>query len=175
MKKFNIYKSYVCLYFSFKIDLKCTWSADRRPLYHTEKVTSPDGFRCKQIIYLVTCEPNNTEPVDLADALKKVLQKADTSSCKSLAIPLSLLPETVLQRINQADIIARTIRDLPNLNSLEEIFVCESIYPPCNQIETVWTSMFSRKMQYIDFKPLQESAVRMTSPVKGLLLLAHLI
>lgn len=129
---------------------------------------SPKGFLCKQIIYLVTCEPNNSERVILADALEKVLRKADTSSCKSLAIPLSLLPETVSQRINQAEIIAKTIRDLPNLNSLEEIFVCESIYPPCDQIETVWTPMFSKKMQYIDFKPLQESAVRMTSPVKGL-------
>lgn len=129
---------------------------------------APDGFLCEEIIFLVTCEPNNAEVVDLASTVKTVLRRADEMSCKSLAMPLSLLPETIMEREKQEKEIAIALKKTPNLEKLDELFVCESSYHPTNQIINKWKRIFVEIERCIDFGPLQESAVRMTIPSKGL-------
>lgn len=117
---------------------------------------------------MVTCEPNNAEAVDLVSTVKTALTRADEMSCKSLAIPLTLLPEAIMERKKQAKEIAKALKKLPYLKKLDELFVCESSYYPTDQIINKWKRIFVEIERCIDFGPLKESAVRMTIPSKGL-------
>lgn len=135
---------------------------------------APDDFLCEKIIFLVTCESNNKEAVQLVPTVKMAVQSADKiSGCKSLAIPLLLLPETIMEKKEQTKEIARALKKLPNLTVLEELFVCESSNIMAKQISTKWKRTFGEIERYIDFEPLQESAVRMTQtiPSKGFVFL----
>lgn len=135
---------------------------------------APDDFLCEKIIFLVTCESNNKEAVQLVPTVKIAVQRADKIlGCKSLAIPLLLLPETIMEKKEQTKEIARALKKLPNLTVLEELFVCESSNIMAKQISTKWKRTFGEIERYIDFEPLQESAVRMTQtiPSKGFVFL----
>lgn len=142
-------------------------NAKKYKVNHTEEIIAPDDFRCERIMYLVTCEPNNAEKADIGSIVKYALLKADELSCKSLAIPLVLQPESIMEKKNQAKQIAIAIRNRPNLNTLEEVFVCECSDHPSIPIEKLWEKLFCETERYIDFKPLQESALRMATPQRG--------
>lgn len=134
---------------------------------------APDDFLCEKIIFLVTCESNNKEAVKLFPTVKMAVQSADKISCKSLAIPLLLLPETIMEKKEQTKEIARALKKSPYLTVLEELFVCESSNIMAKQIIAKWKRTFVEIERYIDFGPLQESAVRMTQtiPSKGFVFL----
>lgn len=143
-------------------------TAKKHEMNHTVETIAPDGFHCERIISLVTCEPNNANKVDLVSNVKNVLLKAEELSCQSLAIPLTLLPESIMKKKDQARDIAVALRDRPKLYTLEEVFVCECSSHPSNEIENLWTKLFCETDErYVNFKPLQESAVRMAIPQKG--------
>lgn len=134
---------------------------------------APDDFLCEKIIFLVTCESNNKEAVKLVPTVKMAVESADKILCKSLAIPLLLLPETIMEKKEQTKEIATALKKLPNLTVLEDLFVCESSNIMAKQIITKWKRTFGEIERYIDFEPLQESAVRMTQtiPSKGFVFL----
>lgn len=143
-------------------------TAKKHEMNHTEETIAPDGFHCERIISLVTCEPNNANKADLGSIVKNALLKAEELSCKSLAIPLTLLPESIMKKKDQARDIAVAIRDRPKLYTLEEVFVCECSSHPSDEIENLWKILICETDErYINFKPLQESAVRMAIPQKG--------
>lgn len=142
-------------------------STAKKHMNHTEEILAPDKFRCERIMYVVTCEPNNAEKADIGSIVKDALLKADALSCKSLAIPIVLQPESIMEKKEQARKIAIAIRDRPNLNTLEEVFVCECSDHPSILIEKLWEKLFCETERYINFKPLQESAVRMATPQRG--------
>lgn len=143
-------------------------TAKKHEMNYTVETIAPDGFHCERIISLVTCEPNNANKVDLVSNVKNVLLKAEELSCQSLAIPLTLLPESIMKKKDQARDIAVALRDRPKLYTLEEVFVCECSSHLSNEIENLWTKLFCETDErYVNFKPLQESAVRMAIPQKG--------
>lgn len=144
-------------------------SAAKNPMNFTKEIMAPNGFPCKEIICLVTCDPNYAELVDLVSTVKTAVLRADEMSCQSLAIPLQLLPETIMGKNKQAKEIARALKKTPYLKNLEELFVCECSDHPSNGINNTWKRIFGDIERCIDFGPLQEGAVRMTNPLKGLL------
>lgn len=142
-------------------------TAKKHMINHTEETIAPGGFHCEQIIYMVTCEPNNAKKADLGSIVKEALLKAEALSCKSLAIPLILQPESIMTKREQAREIAIVIRNRPKLYNLKEVFVCECSYHPSIGIEKLWEKLFCETERYLNFKPIQESAVRMDIPQKG--------
>lgn len=53
---------------------------------HIEEIIVLDDFRCERIMYLVICELNNVEKVDIGFIVKYVLLKVDELLCKFLVI-----------------------------------------------------------------------------------------
>lgn len=154
--------------FLFQIGDISKISTAKNPMNFTKEIMAPNEFLCEKIIFLVTCDPNYAEVFNLVSTVKTALQRADEMSCKSVAIPLPLLPETIKEKNEQAKEIARALKILPNLKMLEELFVCECSFHSSNQIIHKWKRIFCTIERCIDFRPLQESAVRMTIPSKGL-------
>lgn len=132
---------------------------------------APNEFRCKQIIFLVTWDTNNKETIKLSSDVKKALQKADGLLCKSLAIPTFLLPEDIMEKTAQMREIAKALKNIPSLKNLEEVFVCECSYHPSHQMLKQWDRVFGEYERCINFNPLQESAMRMTLPSRGIVCL----
>lgn len=143
-------------------------STTKKHIKDIEEIVAPDEFRCIHIMFLVAHGTNKMETIELSSVMKKILQKADTLSCKTLAIPISLLPEDIMKKTAQVREIAKALKNISDLKNLEEVFVCECSYHPSHQILKQWDRVFGELERCINFNPLQESAMRMTVPIKGI-------
>lgn len=65
---------------------------------YIEEIIVLDDFRCERIMYLVICELNNVEKVDIGFIVKYVLLKVDELLCKFLVIFFVFQLESIMEK-----------------------------------------------------------------------------